>query len=84
MGRAPASAAQGLALPFEIVSYLLDEFYPKTRVPISAAHPKFVLDHVIERCRFQSIPAQLTLDLVHDAVENLLVEGEPPPVPRSL
>jgi len=73
---------QGLAMPGEVVSYLLDDFYPKTGVPISSAHPKFVVDHVIERCRFQGIPPQLTLELVHDAVENLVVDGEPPPVPR--
>jgi hypothetical protein len=40
------------------------------------------VDHVIERCRFSGIPVQMTLELVHDAVENLVVEGEPPPVPR--
>lgn len=73
---------QGLALPDEVVAYMLDEFYPKTGIPISAAHPRFVVDHVIERCRFSGIAPQLTLELVHDAVENLVVDGEPPPVPR--
>ena len=73
---------QRLALPDEVISYMLDEFYPKTGIPISAAHPKFVVDHVIERCRFSGIAPQLTLELVHDAVENLVVDGEPPPVPR--
>jgi hypothetical protein len=72
----------GLELPEGVVSYLLDDFYPKTGVPISGAHPKFVVDHVIERCHFSEIPVQITLDLVHDAVENLVVDGEPPPVPR--
>ena len=72
----------GLELTDSVVSYLLDDFYPKTGVPISAAHPKFVVDHVIERCHFSEIPVQITLDLVHDAVENLVVDGEPPPVPR--
>jgi hypothetical protein len=72
----------GLALPADVVAYLLDEFYPKTGVPVSSAHPKFVVDHVIERCRFSEIPVQITLELVHDAVENLVVDDEPPPVPR--
>jgi len=76
------SEEAGLALPADVVAYLLDEFYPKTGVPISSAHPNFVVDHVIERCRFSGIPAQITLELVHDAVENLVVDGEPPPVPR--
>ncbi len=72
--------AQGLALPDAVVGYLLEEFYPKTRVPMSAAHPKFLVDHVIERCRFQGIEPRLDLEFIHDAVENLLVEGEPPPI----
>ncbi len=73
------SEDQGLALPADVVSYLLDEFYPKTGVPISSAHPKFVVDHVIERCHFSGIPPQITLDLVREAVENLVVQDEPPP-----
>jgi hypothetical protein len=78
-----ACEAQGLALPDEVTSYLLDEFYPKTGVPISAAHPGFLVDHVIERCRFQGIAPRLDLALVHEAVENLMVEGEPPPIDRT-
>jgi hypothetical protein len=72
----------GLELPADVVSYLLDDFYPKTGIPISGAHPKFVVDHVIERCLFSGIKPQLTLELVHDAVENLVIDGEPPPIPR--
>jgi hypothetical protein len=76
------SAEEGLEVPHDVVAYLLDEFYPKTNIPISAAHPKFVIEHVIERCRFSGIAPQLTLELVHDAVENLVVDGTPPPVPH--
>jgi hypothetical protein len=76
--------AQGLALPEEVVAYLREDFYPKTGVPISAAHPKFLIDHVIERCRFQGIEPRIDLESIHDAVENLMVEDEPPPVSRHL
>ncbi len=72
---------QGIALPNDVLPYLLDTFYPATGVPISAAHPKFVLEHALERCRFQGIAPQLNLALVHDAVENLIVDGEAPSVP---
>jgi len=75
--------AQGLALPEEVAGYLLEDFYPKTGVPISASHPKFLIDHVIERCRFQGIEPRIDLEFIHDAVENLMVEGEPPPIRRS-
>lgn len=69
-----------LLLPDEVVSYLIDDFYPKTGLPMSAAHPKLMIDHVIERCRFQGIEPRLDLEYVHDAVENLMVVGEPPPI----
>ncbi len=72
-----------LGLPGEVVSYLIDEFYPKTGVPISSVHPRFIIDHVIERCRFEGRDPEVTLEMIHDAVENLMVEGEPPPVPTA-
>src|SRR5262245_7575533 len=75
---------QGLVLPGEVVSYLIEDFYPKTGVPMSAAHPKVLVDHVSERCRFQGIEPRVELELIRDAVENLMVEGEAPPIgPRS-
>jgi DNA polymerase III delta prime subunit len=79
-----ACAAQGLALPEEVVSYLIQDFYPKSGVPISASHPKFLIDHVIERCRFQGIEPRIDLESIHDAVENLMVEGAAPPIERWL
>jgi hypothetical protein len=75
-------AAQQLDVPGDVLAYLIDEFYPKTRLPMSAAHPKVIVDHVIERCRFQGIAPRLDLELVHEAVENLMVDGEPPPIRR--
>jgi hypothetical protein len=76
-------AHHSLDVPDEVTSYLLDEFYPKTGVPISAVHPQFIVDHIIERCRFEGRYPELSLELIHDAVENLVVEGEPPPVPAA-
>jgi hypothetical protein len=75
-------AAQGIALLDEVVSYLLEQFYPKTGVPISSSHPKFLIDHVIERCRFQGLEPRMDLEFIHDAASNLMVEGEPPPIER--
>ena len=75
-------AAQKLALPEEVSSYLIQDFYPKTGVPMSAAHPKLLIDHVLERCRFQGSEPRLDLEALHEAVQNLLVEGEAPPIER--
>jgi hypothetical protein len=69
-----------LLLPEEVVTYLVEDFYPKTGLPMSAAHPKLMIDHVVERCRFQGIEPQLSLEFIHEAVENLMVDGEPPPI----
>jgi hypothetical protein len=54
----------------------------KTGVPLSAAHPTLLIDHVIERCRSHAIEPRLDLELIHEAVEDLLVEGEAPPIER--
>lgn len=77
-----ACRAQQLALPEEVVAYLVEDFYPKTGVPISAAHPKFLVEHVVERCRFQGVEPRFDLELVREAAENLMVDGEPPPIER--
>jgi hypothetical protein len=77
-----ACRAMQLTLPGEVSSYLLEDFYPKSGVPISAAHPKFLVEHVVERCRFQGIEPRFDLELVHEAVENLMVDGEPPSIER--
>jgi hypothetical protein len=75
-------AEQKLEVPDDVLAYMLEEFYPKTQLPISGAHGKFIVDHVIERCRFQGIPPRLTLEFVHEAAANMMVDGEPPPVPK--
>ena len=75
-------AAQGLTLPEEVVGYLLEDFYVKAGVPISGSHPTFLVDHVIERCRFQGIAPRIDLEFIHDAASNLMVEGEPPSIER--
>ena len=66
-------------MPEDVLSYLLDRFYPETGVAISGAHPGFILEHVLERCRFESAPPRITLEAVRDAVENLIVDGSAPP-----
>ena len=51
--------ARGVELPEAVVRYLLDVFYPKTKLPISCAHPKAIVDSVLERCRFEDLPLAL-------------------------
>jgi predicted ATPase with chaperone activity len=62
-----------LELPDEILSYLLNSFYPLRKIPLACFHPKFIVEHAIASCNFDNTPPRLTLDLVKDALENLVV-----------
>jgi hypothetical protein len=71
-------AARNVALPESVVSYLLDRFYPTTKLPISGAHPAFIVDHVIARCRFDRREPAMDLELVCEAAQHLTVDAEAP------
>jgi hypothetical protein len=71
-------AARNVDLTESVVSYLLDHFYPRTKVPISGAHPAFIVEHVIERCRFDGREPTMDLDLVREAAQHLSVDAEAP------
>jgi len=75
--------AHGLQPPDDVLRYLLEEFYPATGLELSGAHPRFLLDHVFERCRYEDRALQIDLDHVFDAVHSLVVE-ERPPRPKAL
>ena len=62
-----------LELSHEILSYLLNSFYPLRKMPLACFHPKFIVEHAIAACNFDNSPPCLTLDLVKDALENLVV-----------
>ncbi|MBW2497381.1 MAG: hypothetical protein JRF61_08935 [Deltaproteobacteria bacterium] len=71
-------AARNVDMPASVVSYLLDRFYPMTKLPISGAHPAFIVEHVIERCRFDGREPKMDLDLVREAAQHLCVDAEAP------
>ncbi|HZO09797.1 MAG TPA: hypothetical protein VFC77_10465, partial [Myxococcota bacterium] len=66
--------SRNIEVPPEIVPYMFDTFYPATGTPISCAHPRFVVEHVIARCHFASESPRLTLELLCEALQNLVVE----------
>ncbi len=70
--------AHRLELPQEVLSYLLDEFYPETGLEISGAHPRFLLDHVLERCQYEDREPMIDVAHIFDAAHSLVVEGAPP------
>ncbi len=69
------ASARGLSVPDDVEEFLLEEFYPRTGITLSCAHPGFLVDHTFERCRFEGRSPALTLDTVQEAALNLeLVE----------
>ena len=66
-----------------MLHYLVDEFYPETGLEMSGAHPRFLLDHVLERCQYEDVRPVLDLARVFDAAHSLIVEGAPP-VPSAV
>jgi hypothetical protein len=61
-----------------ILSYLLTSFYPKNNVIPAAFHPKFIVEHAISVCNYEGVPPRLTLELVRDALANLITTQSPP------
>jgi hypothetical protein len=72
--------AHQLELPGAVVDYLLYCFYPQTQLPISASHPAFIVEHVLERCRFDGREPQMDLEIVREATQHLVVDGQVPPI----
>ena len=65
-----------LELADGILSYLLEDFYPKTGSGCAAFHPQFIVEHAAASCRFEGVRPQLTLDLVKDALANLYIHDQ--------
>jgi predicted ATPase with chaperone activity len=67
--------ARDLPVSENVLSYLLDDFYPSTGATLSSAHPAFLIDHAIQRCRFDGRELALTVEVVREATENLTLRS---------
>jgi hypothetical protein len=65
----------GLEFSKDLVSYLIDDFYNKKGVPLAAFHPKFIVEHVMAACKYEGVLPRLSLTLVKEALQNLVVGG---------
>lgn len=63
----------GLKLPIEVLSYLLEDFYPRSGASFAAYHPAFIVEHALSACQYMGIEAQLNEELVRDALDNLFL-----------
>ena len=69
--------AYDLSLSPDVLSYLLEDFHPSTGTPLAGFHPKFIVEHVVARCSFESVPTELTVERVRDALRNLVIGDLP-------
>lgn len=58
--------------PPDIIEYLKKNFYEPKGLPLSAHHPKFIIDRVIDRCHFRGEPPTFSEEGLEYALGNLL------------
>ncbi len=56
----------------------MEDFYPRTGTPCSGFHPGFFVDHATAACRFEGRAPHLTVELIKDAIENLVILKDTP------
>lgn len=64
----------GLAPDEAIFAMFTDLLYRQRGVPMARFHPRFIVDHVVARCRYEGRPPALEPGLVQEAAENLFIK----------
>ena len=63
----------GLAFNDEILSYLLNSFYRKHKVPFAGFHPKFIAEHVVAACNYLGVEPAISQQLIVDSLEDMVI-----------
>jgi predicted ATPase with chaperone activity len=66
-----AAAARDLPVPEPILDWLVEELQGRRHVPLGCYQPRFIVDHIMEACRFARRPPEITAQLVEAALDNL-------------
>jgi hypothetical protein len=63
-------------LPFrpEMIDYLQTKYYKPRSLQMRACHPRDLIEQVVDRCRYQQRPAELTNDLIDAACSTYFIE----------
>jgi DNA polymerase III delta prime subunit len=64
----------GLAPDEAIFATFTDLLYRQQNLAMARYHPRFIVDHVVARCRYEGRPATLEPALVQEAAENLFIK----------
>jgi predicted ATPase with chaperone activity len=67
-------AAERIKLPAGFVEDVLREFYEKNNEGVASYHPRFLIDRVIDNCRYRGDLPYLDAELLAAAWRNLFVE----------
>lgn len=57
----------------EVVEYLLNRYYDGGQRPLTACHPRDLLEQILDYCRFHQIPARLTAENLDRACQSYFV-----------
>lgn len=76
--------AYKIELPPGILDFLLNDYYRAYNLPLSCNHPKFIIDCIVDYCRYSDEPPHITSELINFALRNLSVnESDRPPPPST-
>jgi predicted ATPase with chaperone activity len=67
-------ADSDLRIPSGMMDELVRDFYGKQKEPLASYHPKFLIDRVIDSCRYAGTPPYLDTQRLRGAWRNLFVE----------
>jgi hypothetical protein len=66
------TANADVPFPPDIIEYLKKNFYEPNNMPLSAHHPKFIIDRVVDRCHYRGETATFSEEGLDYALGNLL------------
>jgi hypothetical protein len=66
-----------LELDDDILRLVLDELREKNDFPLACYQPKFIIDQVVDACKYDGVPGKLTTELVTLALGNLYTKDTP-------
>ena len=78
------TANADVPFPPDIIEYLNKTFYGPNELPLSAHHPKFIVDRVVDRCHFRGEPATFSKEGLDYALGNLLAVTRTTWTPMSM
>ncbi len=67
------SQGSGLDLTDDIFSHVLEEIEVKNKVRLAYYQPKFIVDQVVDACKYEGTPPSFSREKITDALSNLYV-----------